>query len=74
MKQFTLGLIVGLTLAGTIGYAGQFYDSKGNVKTPAGSQAQFDYFRERQQQLDISHMRRQADQDRLNRMTNPCAK
>lgn len=74
MRQFLCGLIVGLTLAGTIGYAGQFYDRNGNPSAPSGSIQQFIYFRERQAQLDIAHMRRQADQDRLRAMTNPCAR
>jgi hypothetical protein len=42
-------------------------NSKGNVAAPTGSQQQFDYFHERQQQLDIGHMRKQMDQQELDR-------
>ena len=50
------------------------YDSKGNVKAPSGSQQQFDYFRQRQQQIDIGHMRKQMEQQELDRKLgkNPC--
>lgn len=74
MKQFMLGIVVGAMMMGVVAEAGNLYKKDGSVNAPTGSQAQFDYFRQRQQQLDISHMRRQADQDRLNRMTNPCGK
>jgi hypothetical protein len=74
MRQFLCGLIVGVTLAGTIGYAGQFYDRNGNPSAPSGSIQQFDYFRQRQQQLDIGAMRRQLEQDRAHRGLNPCAR
>ncbi|MDF0652646.1 MAG: hypothetical protein P0121_14385 [Nitrospira sp.] len=74
MRNFVCGLITGLTLAGAVGYAGQFYNRDGSPVAPSGSIQQLNYFRERQVQLDIAHMRRQADQDRLNRMTNPCAR
>lgn len=47
---------------GTIVGVGTFYDSKGNVKAPSGSQQQFDYFRQRQMYLDINNMRKQAEQ------------
>jgi hypothetical protein len=49
-------------------------NSKGNVAAPGGSQQQFDYFRERQQQLDIGHIRKQMDKQELDRKLgkNPC--
>lgn len=74
MKQFVLGLIFSSLLTGTVVEAGSFYNKDGSLNTPSGSQKQFDYFRQRQQFLDIQHMRRQADQDRLNSLTNPCGK
>lgn len=73
MKTFLLGLTVGLGLAGTIALAGM-YDQQGQPSAPRGSIQQFEYFRGRQQQLDIQHMREQQDRDRLNRQVNPCAK
>jgi len=74
MKQFTVGILVGSLITGTVAGAGKLYDSKGNVKAPSGSQQQFDYFRQRQQQLDIGHMRKQMDQQELDRRLgkNPC--
>ena len=74
MRNFLCGRIVGLTLAGTFGYAGTFYGKDGSVKAPAGSQQSFDHFRQRQQFLRIQHLRQQADEDRLNQMTKPCGK
>jgi len=74
MKQFILGLLVGSMITGTVVGAGSFYDSKGNVRAPSGSVQQFDYFRQRQQQLDIKHMREQQDREALDRKLgkNPC--
>jgi hypothetical protein len=42
-------------LTGTAGGAGNLYDSKGNMQAPRGSTQQFDYFRQRQQWLDLHH-------------------
>ena len=74
MKQFALGIVLGSLVTGTVVWAGNFYDSKGNVKAPSGSQQQFDYFRQRQQQIDISNMRKQMEQQDLDRKVgkNPC--
>ena len=74
MKQFVLGILLGSLVTGTAVWAGNFYDSKGNLKAPSGSQQQFDYFRQRQQQMDIGHMRRQMEQQELDRRLgkNPC--
>ena len=74
MKQFTLGMLLGSLVTGTVVGAGSLYDSKGNVAAPRGSQQQFDYFRQRQQQLDISNMRKQMEQQDLDRRVgkNPC--
>ena len=74
MQQFILGILVGSMITGTVVGAGSPYDSNGNVKAPAGSTQQFDYFRQRQQQLDIGHMRKQVDQQELDRKLgkNPC--
>ena len=74
MKQFTLGILFGSLVTGTVVGAGSLYDSKGNVAAPRGSQQQFDYFRQRQQQLDVGHMRKQMDQHELDRKLgkDPC--
>jgi hypothetical protein len=74
MQQFILGILLGSLMTGSLVTAGTFYDSKGNVAAPRGSQQQFDYFRQRQQQLDIEHMRNQADQKELDRKLgkSPC--
>lgn len=74
MKQFIFGILVGSAITGTVVGAGNFYDSKGNVKAPPGSTQQFDYFRQRQQQLDIQHMRNQLDKQASDRQLGktPC--
>ena len=65
MQQFILGILVGSVITGSLVGAGSLYDSKGNVQAPRRSQQQFDYFRQRQQQLDIQHMRDQMDRQQL---------
>ena len=74
MKQFVLGILFGSLVTGTVVGAGNLYDSKGNVKAPSGSQQQFDYFRQRQQQIDINNMRKQMEQQEFDRKhgKNPC--
>jgi hypothetical protein len=74
MRQFILGILVGSLITGTVVGAGTFYDSKGNVKAPSGSTQQFDYFRQRQMFLDIGNLRKQMEQQELDRKhsKNPC--
>jgi hypothetical protein len=74
MKQFMLGILLGSLITGTVAGAGKLYDSKGNLNAPSGSQQQFDYFRQRQQQIDIGHMRKQMEQQDLDRRLgkSPC--
>lgn len=74
MKSFILGILIGSVLTGTAGGAGNLYDSKGNVQAPRGSTQQFDYFRQRQQWLDLHHMRNQLDKQELDRKLGkyPC--
>jgi len=74
MRQFMLGILFGSLMTGTVAWAGKLYDSKGNLKAPSGSQQQFDYFRQRQQQIDISNMRKQMERQELDRQRgkNPC--
>lgn len=64
MRQFIGGIIVGVVMTGSIGLAGM-YDRQGAPSAPRGSVQQSDYFRQRGQQLDIQHMREQADRARL---------
>jgi len=71
MRNFFCGMMVGLILSSSMTLAAGLYDSKGNVQAPAGSQQSFDYYRGRQAQLDIAAMRRQQEQDRLNRAGRP---
>lgn len=69
MRQFILGCLVGGILMGAVSaIAGK--DSLG--RSP--QQQQYDYFRQRQQQLDIQHMRKQMDQRELDRKLGhkPC--
>lgn len=72
MRQFIGGIIVGAVMTGSLGLAGM-YDQKGQPSAPRGSVQQFDYFRERQQQLDVQALRREADRQRLDRsQKKPC--
>jgi hypothetical protein len=74
MKKFILGMILGSLITGGLSLAGNFYDSKGQPAAPRGSVQQFDYFRQRQQQLDIKHMREHMDRQELDRKLEkkPC--
>jgi len=74
MKHFIFGILIGSAITGTAVGAGSLYDSKGNVQAPRGSVQQYDYFRQRQQQLDIGHMRNQLGKQELNRKLgkHPC--
>ncbi len=74
MTQFMVGAILGSLITGGLALAGTLYDSKGQPAAPSGSVQQFDYFRQRQQQLDIRHMREQQDREALERRLgkNPC--
>lgn len=75
MRQFILGIVMGSVVTGTVVEAGNLYDSKGNVQAPRGSTQQFDYFRQRQQWLDVENMRKQMNQQEFNRkydQKNPC--
>ena len=71
MRTFILGIIVGSLLTGSLVGAGRFYDSNGNVQAPSGSVQQFDYFRQRQQFLDLNAIRR-AQEEQLRH--NPCGR
>lgn len=74
MKQFMLGVLTGSLLTGSLGLAGNFYDSKGQPSAPSGSIQQFDYFRNRQQQLDIAAMRRNQEEALRQQRLIPCGR
>jgi hypothetical protein len=74
MKQLMFGVLLGSLLTTGIGLARDLYDSKGNVQAPRGSQQSYDYFRQRQQQLDVGALRRQADQAPRSGLADPCAR
>lgn len=77
MKQLLLGILLGIMISGAFAYAGSgspLYKKDGSLNAPRGSQQEFDYLRQRQQYLDLNAMRRQSDQDRVERLTNPCGK
>jgi hypothetical protein len=61
-------------ITGTVVGAGNCYDSKGNVQAASGSQQQFDYFLQRQMYLDLGNMRKQTEQQELDRKLGkkPC--
>ena len=69
MRQFILGLVVGgVLMTGMAAVA----EKDGLGRSP--QQQKYDYFRERQQQLDVEHMRKQMDQRELDRKLGkkPC--
>ncbi|MDK2744422.1 MAG: hypothetical protein NDI90_16090 [Nitrospira sp. BO4] len=74
MKHFIFGILIGSVMTGTAVGGGSLYDSKGNMQAPRGSTQQFDYFRQRQQWLDLQHMRNQLDKQELDRKLGkyPC--
>jgi hypothetical protein len=69
MRQFILGCVVGVILTAGVSALAE-KDSLG--RSP--QQQKFDYFRERQQQLDIGHMRQQLDRQETDRKLGkkPC--
>lgn len=69
MQQIIFGYLVGgILINGMVAVAEK--DSLG--RSP--QQQKYDYFRERQQQLDVEHMRKQMDQQELDRKLGkkPC--
>lgn len=70
MRSFILGMLLGALVMGVGVEAGSLYKKDGSLNAPSGSQQQYDYFRQRQQYLDIQSMRKQAEQDRSRH--NPC--
>ena len=69
MRQFMLGCLVGGVLM-----AGVSALAEKDILGRSPQQQKFDYFRERQQQLDIGHMRQQLDRQEFDRKfgRKPC--
>lgn len=61
MTKFVMGMLVGIVLSSSLGLADGLYDRQGKPAAPRGSVQQFDYYRDRQQQLDVGAIRQQAD-------------
>jgi hypothetical protein len=74
LTALIMGVVLGSALTVSIVGAGSLYDPKGNVRAPAGSPQQFDYFRQRQQYLDINAMRHQTDRMATEQKLNPCGR
>jgi len=74
MRTFVFGILVGSLLTSTLTGAGQFYNSSGSPSAPSGSVQQFDYFRQRQQYLDLNAIRRNSDQQRQQQLLHPCGR
>ncbi len=69
MRQFFLGCLVGgVLMTGMVAMA-----EKDSLRRSPQQQT-YDYFRERQQQLDVQHMRTQMDQQEFDRNSGrkPC--
>jgi hypothetical protein len=74
MRQFITGVLVGSALTASLGLAESIYNSKGHPAAPRGSIQQYDYFRQRQQYLDIGAMRQQTDRMATEQKLNPCGR
>jgi hypothetical protein len=73
MRQLIVGILLGSVLTTGLVWGQNYYDSNGNFQAPNGSQQSYDYYRNRQQQLDIGALRRQADQAPRTGV-DPCAR
>lgn len=71
MNSFVAGVVLGSLLTAGIGMGGQFYDRNGQPSAPSGSIQQFDYFRQRQQALDLNAIRRNQEEQLRH---NPCGR
>ena len=61
MRGFLVGILLGVCFDNTVTAIAKDYLNR------SPQQQQYDYFRERQQQLDIEHMRKQLDEQQLER-------
>jgi hypothetical protein len=67
-----IGVVLGSVLTTGLGMAGNLYDRNGNVRAPYGSTQSFDYFRQRQQFLDVQALRRYSEHMQQGRSAVPC--
>ena len=75
MRNFIFGIIAGSLMSAVVAGAGsQLYNNHGAVQAPSGSQQQFDYFRQRQQFLDLGAIREQGNKQHLDSLHHPCGK
>ena len=72
MRNLLLGIIIGSALTGTVVGAQNFYTPGGKPSAPTGSVQQYDYFRFRQQMIDINQMNQRAKDAAANRFASPC--
>ena len=68
MKSFIAGILLGICFDASVTAIAKDYLNR------SPQQQQYDYFRQRQQQLDVEHMRKQMDQQQLDRKLGktPC--
>jgi hypothetical protein len=68
MRSFILGILLGVCFDGTVTVLAKDYLNR------SPQQQQYDYFRERQQQLDVEHLRKQLDEEQFERNSRrvPC--
>jgi len=74
MYKLITGFLLGSLVTAGVTMAGTFYNDKGAPNAPVGSVQQFDYFRWRGTQLNVERLERDAEQQRLNTLTKPCAR
>jgi hypothetical protein len=74
MRNLIVGIMLGSVLTASLGLARDLYDSKGNYQAQRGSQQSYDYFRQRQQQLDTAATRRAIEQGQSIRPYDPCGR
>ncbi|MFY4730452.1 hypothetical protein [Nitrospira sp. BLG_2] len=61
MRSFIVGILLGMCFGETVTTLAK------DALNRSQQQQQYDYFRERQQQLDIGHMRKQLDKQEFDR-------
>lgn len=68
MRSFILGILLGVCFEGAVTAVAKDY----LIRSP--QQQQYDYFRKRQQQLDVEHLRKQLDEEKFERNSRraPC--
>lgn len=59
MRSFILGILLGVCFEGAVTAVAKDYLGR------SPQQQQYHYFRERQQQLDVEHLRKQLDEEKF---------